>query len=156
MFCLWCSNTLPLRLLAARVSSSLRPRLSLLLSLLKPSFPRNHITSMTSQLFSRRLQYAGPQVSHGRPGERTLPLHPRPLPVSLSYVLYRLCLTHNVCVLNANEARRLRERSRIFDIGLFLIIAKEMRCKTDEIVDFRKLGEGGLNRICLITLRDGF
>ena len=31
-----------------------------------------------------------------------------------------------------------------------------MRCKTEEIVDFRKLGEGGLNRIFLITLQNGF
>lgn len=31
-----------------------------------------------------------------------------------------------------------------------------MRCETEEIVDFRKLGEGGLNRIFLVTLRDGF
>lgn len=31
-----------------------------------------------------------------------------------------------------------------------------MRCKTDDIVDFTKLAEGGLNRIFLITLRDGF
>ena len=30
-----------------------------------------------------------------------------------------------------------------------------MRCKFEEIVDFRKLGEGGLNRI-FFTLRDGF
>ena len=31
-----------------------------------------------------------------------------------------------------------------------------MRCKTDDIVDFTKLAEGGFNRIFLITLRDGF
>lgn len=31
-----------------------------------------------------------------------------------------------------------------------------MRCKTEDIVDFTKLAEGGLNRIFLITLRDGF
>ena len=59
-------------------------------------------------------------------------------------------------VLSANEARRFRERSRIFDIPGLLIIAKAMRCKTEEIVAFRKLGEGGLNRIFFITLRDGF
>ena len=51
MFCLWYSKPLPLRLLAARVSSSpsLRHRRSPL-SLLKPSFPRNHITTMSSPL----------------------------------------------------------------------------------------------------------
>ena len=31
-----------------------------------------------------------------------------------------------------------------------------MRCKTEEIVDFKKLGEGGFNRSFLVTLRDGF
>ena len=31
-----------------------------------------------------------------------------------------------------------------------------MRCKIEDIVDFTKIGEGGLNRIFLITLRDGF
>ena len=31
-----------------------------------------------------------------------------------------------------------------------------MRCKTGEIVDFRKLGEGGLNHIFLVNLRGGF
>ena len=31
-----------------------------------------------------------------------------------------------------------------------------MRCKTEDIVDFTKLAEGGFNRIFLITLRDGF
>ena len=57
MFCLWYSKPLPLRLLAARVSSSLCPRRSLH-SLLKPSFPRNHITTMTSPLSYRRLSNA--------------------------------------------------------------------------------------------------
>ena len=44
-------KTPPIAILAARLSSSLRPRRSVL-SLLKP---RNHITTMTSQLSSRRL-----------------------------------------------------------------------------------------------------
>ena len=31
-----------------------------------------------------------------------------------------------------------------------------MRCKIEDIVDFTKIGEGGLNRIFLITLQNGF
>ncbi|KIM38483.1 hypothetical protein M413DRAFT_19995 [Hebeloma cylindrosporum] len=57
----------------------------------------------------------------------------------------------------ANEALRLQERRRVFDIpGLFGIISKALHCETEEIVGFRKLGEGGLNRSFLITLRTGF
>lgn len=60
-------------------------------------------------------------------------------------------------MLSANDALRLRERRRVFDIpGLFRIIAKALPCMTEEIVGFRKLGEGGLNRIFLITLDTGF
>lgn len=57
----------------------------------------------------------------------------------------------------ANDALRLRERRRVFDIpGLFRIIAKALNCRTEEIVGFRKLGEGGFNRAFLITLDTGF
>ncbi|KAH8119478.1 kinase-like domain-containing protein [Phellopilus nigrolimitatus] len=57
----------------------------------------------------------------------------------------------------ANDAHHLRERRRVFDIpGLFKTIAKAMSCETEQIVDFRKLGEGGLNRIFLITLDTEF
>ncbi|KAF8884261.1 kinase-like domain-containing protein [Gymnopilus junonius] len=57
----------------------------------------------------------------------------------------------------ANDAHRLRERRRVFDIpGLFKTIAKAMSCETEQIVDFRKLGEGGLNRIFLVTLDTEF
>ncbi|KAL5486270.1 hypothetical protein ACEPAI_7316 [Sanghuangporus weigelae] len=57
----------------------------------------------------------------------------------------------------ANEALRLRDRRRVFDIpGLFRIIAKVLSCKTEEIVGFRKLGEGGFNRTFLVTLDTGF
>ena len=67
-------------------------------------------------------------------------------------------MSNSCCdILSANEARRLRERSRIFDIpGLFAIIAQTLKCEIGEIVDFRKLGEGGLNRTFLVTLRDDF
>lgn len=58
---------------------------------------------------------------------------------------------------SANEAYRLRERRRVFDVpGLFKIIAQVMACETEQIVGFRKLAEGGLNRIFLITLDSGF
>ncbi|KAJ4464581.1 kinase-like domain-containing protein, partial [Lentinula aciculospora] len=57
----------------------------------------------------------------------------------------------------ANDALRLRERMRVFNIpGLFRIIAKTLSCESKEIVGFRKLGEGGLNRTFLITLDTGF
>ncbi|KAJ7097742.1 kinase-like domain-containing protein [Mycena belliarum] len=56
-----------------------------------------------------------------------------------------------------NDAHHLRQRRRVFDIpGLFKLIAKAMNCKTDQITDFRKLGEGGLNRVFLITLDTEF
>ncbi|CAA7266012.1 unnamed protein product [Cyclocybe aegerita] len=57
----------------------------------------------------------------------------------------------------ANEAHHLRERRCVFDVpGLFKIIAKAMNCETEQIVEFRKLGEGGLNRIFLVTLDTEF
>ncbi|KAG6829928.1 hypothetical protein H0H87_009786 [Tephrocybe sp. NHM501043] len=57
----------------------------------------------------------------------------------------------------ANEALCLRERRRVFDIpGLCRIIAKALHLKTEQIVGFTKLGEGGFNRIFLITIDIGF
>ncbi|KAG6828215.1 hypothetical protein H0H87_002697 [Tephrocybe sp. NHM501043] len=57
----------------------------------------------------------------------------------------------------ANEAHHLSERRRVFNIpGLFQIIAKATNCEAEQIVDFRKLGEGGLNRIFLVTLDTEF
>ncbi|KAJ2913700.1 hypothetical protein MD484_g6711, partial [Candolleomyces efflorescens] len=56
-----------------------------------------------------------------------------------------------------NETYHLSQRRRVFDIpGLFEIIAKATNCKTEQITSFRKLGEGGLNRIFLVTLDTGF
>ncbi|KAG6855653.1 hypothetical protein H0H87_012547, partial [Tephrocybe sp. NHM501043] len=56
-----------------------------------------------------------------------------------------------------NEAHHLSERRHVFDIpGLFQIIAKATNCEAEQIVDFRKLGEGGLNRIFLVTLDTEF
>ena len=60
-------------------------------------------------------------------------------------------------MLSANEAPRLRERRRFFNIpGLFKIIARAINCKTEEIAGFRKLAEGGFNRVFLVTLDTGF
>jgi hypothetical protein len=59
-------------------------------------------------------------------------------------------------VLSANEALRLRERRRVFNIpGLFKIIAEALFRNPEEIADFRKLGEGGLNRTFLVTFDTG-
>ena len=60
-------------------------------------------------------------------------------------------------MLRTNEDRRLRERSRIFNTpGLFEITTKAQNCKTNEMVGFTELGESGLHRSFLVTLRDGF
>ncbi|KAF9065848.1 kinase-like domain-containing protein [Rhodocollybia butyracea] len=49
------------------------------------------------------------------------------------------------------------QRRRVFNIpGLFTIITKALHCKTEEIVGFRKLAEGGFNRTFLVTLDTGF
>ncbi|KAG6848010.1 hypothetical protein H0H93_004203 [Arthromyces matolae] len=56
----------------------------------------------------------------------------------------------------ANEALRLRERRRVFNIpGLFKIIAKALGRHPEDIIDFKKLGEGGLNRTFLVTFHNG-
>ncbi|KAG6847635.1 hypothetical protein H0H93_006893 [Arthromyces matolae] len=56
----------------------------------------------------------------------------------------------------ANEALRLRERRRVFNIpGLFKIIAKALGRHPEDIIDFKKLGEGGLNRTFLVTFQNG-
>ncbi|KIY52191.1 hypothetical protein FISHEDRAFT_63935 [Fistulina hepatica ATCC 64428] len=137
MFRLRCSKIPSLRLLAAGISSSLRrPRCPL--SSLNPSFTRNPITTTTSRLPSRRLSNMLDSKSFMKDVESEL----------FNYTTGRFL---------ANDALRLRERRRVFDIpGFFRIIAKALHCKTEEIVGFRKLGEGGLNRTFLITLETGF
>ncbi|KAK7000453.1 hypothetical protein R3P38DRAFT_2561675, partial [Favolaschia claudopus] len=58
---------------------------------------------------------------------------------------------------SANEAYHLSQRRRVFDVsGLFEISAKATNCKTEQITGFRKFGEGGLNRLFLVTLGTGF
>ncbi|PPQ88103.1 hypothetical protein CVT25_014400 [Psilocybe cyanescens] len=137
MFRLRCSKIPCLRLLVAGVSSSLRHPCCPFFSL-NPSFARNMITTTTSQLPSRR----GSNI-----------LDPKSLMKDLDSELFNYTTGRFL----ANEALRLRERRRVFDIpGLFGIIATALHCKTEEIVGFRKLGEGGLNRIFLVTLGTGF
>lgn len=60
-------------------------------------------------------------------------------------------------MLSANEAYHLSQRRRVFDVpGLFEIIAKATNCNIEQITGFRKFGEGGFNRIFLVTLDTGF
>ncbi|KAG6883379.1 hypothetical protein C0992_008860 [Termitomyces sp. T32_za158] len=55
-----------------------------------------------------------------------------------------------------NEEFHLRERRRVFNVpGLFKIIAEALCRNPEEIVGFRKLGEGGLNRTFLVTFDTG-
>lgn len=49
-----------------------------------------------------------------------------------------------------------RAQAHLRHPGLFKIIAQALNCEVEQIVDFRKLGEGGLNRIFLVTLDTGF
>ena len=116
--------------------------------------PHHHHDQSTT--FSLTLQYARPKVSYDGSGERNLQLYYRALPVRLLHLVSSLS-TSSCDVLSVNDAHHLRERRRVFDIpGLFKITAQAMSCETEQIVDFRKLGEGGLNRIFPITLDTGF
>ncbi|KAJ7066478.1 kinase-like domain-containing protein [Mycena amicta] len=125
-----------LRLFAAGVSLSLR-RPRCLFPSLKISFTR---TTTTSPLLSRRAQLPNTVDPNA--------LMRDPQSELFNYTTGRFL---------ANEALRLRERRRVFDIpGLFTIISQAMHCKTEEIVGFRKLGEGGFNRIFLIAFNTGF
>ncbi|KAF8259802.1 kinase-like domain-containing protein [Lactarius quietus] len=128
-------NRLP-TLLAAGVPSSLRrPRCPL--SLPNPLSRGTH-HHHDSQLPSRRLSNM---------------LDPKSLMEDMESELFNYTTGRFL----ANDTLRLRERGRVFDIpGLFKIVAKAMNCKTEDIVGFRKLGEGGLNRTFLITLDTGF
>ncbi|KAJ3794067.1 hypothetical protein GGU11DRAFT_818342 [Lentinula aff. detonsa] len=123
-----CSKIPSLRLLAADFSSSL-----LRLSSLNPSFTKNLTTTTTSRLSNM--------------------LEPQSLMMDLESELFNYTAGRFL----ANDARHLQERRRVFNIpGLFNTIAKAMNCETAQIVDFRKLAEGGFNRIFLITLDTEF
>ncbi|OSX65443.1 hypothetical protein POSPLADRAFT_1134045 [Postia placenta MAD-698-R-SB12] len=126
-----------MKLRSTAVSSSLRrPRCPLFL--LNPSSTTNPITTTASQPHSRRLSNM---------------LDPKSLMEDLESELFNYTTGRFL----VNDALRLRERRRVFDVpGLFRIIARALNCKTEEIVGFRKLGEGGFNRTFLITLDTGF
>ncbi|KAF5376644.1 hypothetical protein D9615_007875 [Tricholomella constricta] len=128
-----CSKIPSLRLLAASLRRHRCP-----LSSFNPSFTRNPITTTASRLPSRRLSNM---------------LDPKSFMKDLEDELFNYTTGRFL----ANDALRLRERRRVFDVpGLFKIIATALHCKTEDIVGFRKLGEGGLNRTFLITLSTGF
>ncbi|EDR03163.1 uncharacterized protein LACBIDRAFT_331847 [Laccaria bicolor S238N-H82] len=75
-------------------------------------------------------QHAGPRASHEGYGERALPLHFWPFP-----------------------DRRLRERSRIFNIpGLFKIIPRARSCKTKEIVGSSASSERAVSTVPFSSL----
>lgn len=137
MFRLRCSKIPSLRLLGAEVFSSLlRPRY--LLSSLNRSFTKNLTTNTTNRLSSPRLSNM---------------LDPKSLMVDMESDLFNYTTGRFL----ANEAHHLSERRRVFDIpGLFQIIAKAVNCETGQIVGFQKLGEGGLNRVFLVTLDTEF
>ncbi|KAK7048963.1 hypothetical protein R3P38DRAFT_3388160 [Favolaschia claudopus] len=116
-------------------SSSLRPRC--LFSSFNPSFTRNLATNATNRLPSRRISSI---------------LDSKSLMMDLDSEIFNYTTGRFL----ANEAYHLSQR-RVFDVpGLFEIIAKATNCKTEQITGFRKFGEGGLNRIFLVTLDTGF
>lgn len=57
----------------------------------------------------------------------------------------------------ADEAHHLKARRRVFNVqGLLNVVSKTLGCGAEQIADISKLGEGGFNRIFLITLTDGY
>ena len=60
-------------------------------------------------------------------------------------------------MLSINDALRQAERKRVFNVdGLRRLAAESVDRSPDDIVDLKKLAEGGYNRTFLITMRDGF
>jgi len=60
-------------------------------------------------------------------------------------------------VFSINDALRRAEKRRVFNVdGLRRLAAQSVDRSPDDIVDFAKLAEGGLNRTFLITMRGGF
>ena len=56
-----------------------------------------------------------------------------------------------------NDVLRLTERRRVFNVdGLRRLAAESVDRSSDDIVDLKKLAEGGFNRTFLITMRCGF
>src|SRR6266852_8860278 len=73
--------------------------------------------------------------------------------VSLIYViLWGICLMFSI-----NDVLRHAERRRVFNVdGLRRLAAESVDRSPDDIVDLKKLAEGGFNRTFLITMRGGF
>ena len=56
-----------------------------------------------------------------------------------------------------NDVLRHAERRRVFNInGLRQLAAQSVNRSSDDIVDLKKLAEGGFNSTFLITMHDGF
>ncbi|KAI0636658.1 protein kinase subdomain-containing protein PKL CAK Fmp29 [Trametes polyzona] len=56
-----------------------------------------------------------------------------------------------------NEPLRRAERKRVFDIaGLCHLAAQSVGRNADDVLSLDKIGEGGFNRVFLVTMRDGF
>ncbi|KXN87576.1 Importin subunit beta-1 [Leucoagaricus sp. SymC.cos] len=59
--------------------------------------------------------------------------------------------------LRINDALRHTERRLVFNVdGLRRLAAQSVNRNADDVVDLKKLAEGGFNRTFLITMRDGF
>ena len=72
-------------------------------------------------------------------------------------VLWGIYLTRNLICFSINNVLRHVERRRVFNVdGLRRLAAESVNRSPDDIVDLKKLAEGGFNRSFLITLRCGF
>ncbi|GJJ07193.1 hypothetical protein Clacol_001393 [Clathrus columnatus] len=66
-------------------------------------------------------------------------------------------LTRNRNIFRINDVLRHAERRRVFNVnGLCRLAAESVNRSPDDIVDLKKLAEGGFNRTFLITMGDGF
>ena len=72
-------------------------------------------------------------------------------------VLWGIYLTRNLICFSINDVLRHVDRRRVFNVdGLRRLAAESVNRSLDDIVDLKKLAEGGFNRSFLITLRCGF
>jgi hypothetical protein len=56
-----------------------------------------------------------------------------------------------------NEALRLEERKRVFNVaGMYRLAAEAVARKVEEITSFEKIGGGAVNRAFVIQFRDDF
>jgi Phosphotransferase enzyme family len=74
-----------------------------------------------------------------------------------SHTCYSMALTRDSNVSSVNDALRHAERRRVFNVdGLRRLAAASVDRSPGDILDLRKLAEGGFNRTFLITMRDQF